>query len=72
MNATLRLTHTDEMECSITISGTLAQFKKLAALIQKHETPMHWPLGTVNRAISDTIRKAEQEFRTECDEPVAM
>lgn len=44
----------------------------MAALIEKHETPMRWPLGTLNRAIADTIRKAEQTFRAECDEPVAL
>jgi hypothetical protein len=53
------------------LAGGLSQ-AELAALIEKHETPMHWPMGTVNRAIADTVRKAEQQFRTECDEPVAM
>jgi hypothetical protein len=71
MKATLRLSNTDALECSITISGTLAQFKELAAVIDQHETPMRWPLGTVKRAIADAIRKAQQVFVSECDEPVA-
>ena len=65
MKATLKLRNPDELEATLTFTATLAVWKELKALIDKCESPNRYPLGTLNRAILDTVRAAEAHFESD-------
>jgi hypothetical protein len=63
MNTTLQLSCPDELEVTMTIKGTVGEFRRVKKmLVDSNALTYSYPLSVITDSLRDAISKAEQQF----------
>lgn len=67
MKASIKLSIPDDVSVTITITGSIKDFKTMNGQLYKNDLRSHWPLSEFAYRVKDAIEKAEREWMGETD-----